>query len=111
KYISGYGTPFDLQELQGHAGLDINNITHVRLVDVIGSVSGNSSLDALGRVINDPYPTNFPTGGFDLDAVAVLQQTAGINPVQTAEVEVYPNPATDLIQIRGDHDFEWTIKD
>ncbi|MDX5325803.1 MAG: hypothetical protein LPK80_06040, partial [Bacteroidota bacterium] len=26
-----------------------------------------------GRIINDPFPTPFPSGGFDLDAVAVLQ--------------------------------------
>ena len=31
--------------------------------------------DAEGHLINDPYPTDYETGGFDLDAVGVLNQT------------------------------------
>jgi len=98
KYIAGYGTPFDLEELKGTPGLDVDNITHVRLVDVVGSVSGHSSLDHEGRVINDPYPTNFPTGGFDLDAVGAINiHTTGVPDVGMSAVRIFPNPASDRI--------------
>lgn len=104
KYIGNYGTPFDLQELADSPGLDITNITHVRLVDVVGSIFGHSSTDVMGRVINDPYPTQFPTGGFDLDAVGAIHQKevshVGISmPGSAVMVSTYPNPATDKITI------------
>ena len=100
KYVAMYGTPFDLQELSGITGLDINNITHVRIIDVVGSISGHSSLDNVGRIINDPYPTPFPSSGFDLDAVGVIHEVVGIKSVQdNVSLVVYPNPATDIIMI------------
>ncbi len=132
KYRCGYGTPFDLQELAGIEGLDINSITHVRIIDVVGCIQPTdfnndgfvnfldysvlagayfsrpgdtgwnqrcdiaapydfidwndirefifqwltewSSIDSLGNKINDPWPTPFDTGGFDLDAVGVIHQ-------------------------------------
>ena len=98
KYVANYGTPFDLDELAGTPGLDVNNITHIRIVDVIGSISGHSSYDNSGRIINDPYPTAFPTGGFDLDAVGVLHQVGFTNVTALSNgisVKVYPNPTTD----------------
>jgi hypothetical protein len=101
KYIGGYGTPFDLQELANTVGLDINHVTHVRIVDVIGSINGHSCTDDNSRKINDPYPTAFPTGGFDLDAVGVIN---GISmcvhtPNNEAFIHIYPNPATDNITV------------
>src|SRR5690606_23813068 len=36
KYINGYGTPFDLDELKNITGLDVNAVTHVRIIDVVG---------------------------------------------------------------------------
>ncbi len=77
KYGQGYGVPFDLSQLDGHFPLlDIRAVTHVRLIDVVGSIDPlYATLDSLGNVVNDPFPTTFPTGGFDLDAVAVLNQT------------------------------------
>ena len=73
KYRNSWGTPFELEELAGNPGLNINSITHVRIVDAIGSINPTyGSLDSLGNVINDPWPTPFATGGFDLDAVAVM---------------------------------------
>jgi hypothetical protein len=132
KYRAGYGTPFDLQELAGIEGLDINLITHVRIIDVVGCIQSAdfnndgfvnffdysiliaaylsrpedarwnqrcdiaapygvidmadigqfmfqwlaewSSMDSVGNKINDPWPTPFSTGGFDLDAVGVIHQ-------------------------------------
>lgn len=77
KYRVGYGTPFDLEELRDSAGIDINNIVYVRLVDVIGTIDPQyASHDAYGHIINDPYPTSdtvYASGGFDLTGVAVLR--------------------------------------
>ncbi len=95
KYVYGFGTPFDLEDLNNVNGLDVNNITHVRVIDVIGTVDSTfASLDMNGRKINDPYPTPFPSGGFDLDAVGVihsLQPSAQIN-ISNNSIRVYPNP-------------------
>lgn len=76
KYAGGFGTPFDLAELteiaEGDPRLDLRAITHVRVVDVIGTIApAYASRDGLGRIINEPWPTPFGTGGFDLDGVAV----------------------------------------
>jgi hypothetical protein len=101
KYVAQYGTPFDLEELKDKPGLNVNNITHVRLVDVVGAVGAYNSRDKNNNIINDPYPTNFPSGGFDLDAVATLHMNAaGISTTENMpQVSVYPNPATDNITI------------
>jgi hypothetical protein len=104
KYRAGWGTPFDLQELIGSAGLDISRITHVRLIDVVGAIGAHASHDAAGRVINDPYPTPFPTGGFDLDGVGVINSTApaGIAlPDGDRPFRMYPVPTQDRLYIEG----------
>jgi hypothetical protein len=73
KYVGGQGTPFDLAELAGRSPLlDIHAVTHVRVVDVVGTIDpAYATRDVLGRTINEPWPTPFSTGGFDLDGVAV----------------------------------------
>lgn len=103
KYRSGYGTPFDLAELADSTGIDINNITHVRVVDVVGSINPlYATYDAFGHMVNDPFPTNSYSSGFDLDGVAVLHSTnEGIDDVDEVAVRVYPNPATDYITVSG----------
>lgn len=103
KYIASYGTPFDLQELDGTPGLDINNITHIRLVDVVGSTGSGGSMDMDGNKINDPYPSPIPSGGFDLDAVGAFYQH-GLFPVKVKEAVneqplIYPNPVTDRLTV------------
>lgn len=104
KYPVFYGTPFDLQELWGTPGLDIDRITHVRVVDVIGTmVSDWASKDVRGRKIADPWPTPFPSGGFDLDAIGVIHSAPAL--VQGAENlnwKVFPQPATDAFFVRND---------
>lgn len=75
KYRAGFGTPFDLHLLefapQVLAGkVDLKSIKYVRLIDVVGD--GNQS-DSFGHPIYDPYPTK-GSAGFDLDAIAVLNQ-------------------------------------
>jgi len=98
KYIARYGTPFDLDELAGIPGLDVNHVTHVRIIDVVGDIGPHACKDHVGNAINDPYPTAFATGGFDLDAVGAIHQV-GVSAVTTLgeapQVQVYPNPAKD----------------
>ena len=78
KYLAGFGTPFDLARLPNAALLDKARVTHVRLIDVVGTSSAAlGSVDSAGRVIVDPYPTDFFSGGFDLDAVGVFSVAAG----------------------------------
>ena len=102
KYRVGYGTPFDLEELRDSANLDINNITHVRVVDVVGSIDPQyGTYDAYGHIINDPFPTISYSGGFDLDGICVLNQGGeGIDGVETASLQVYPNPANSHVTVR-----------
>ncbi len=73
KYRALYGTPFDLDDLAGTPGLDVNHITHIRIIDVVGSIDSTyASYDNYGNKINDPFPTPFASGGFDLDAIGVI---------------------------------------
>ncbi len=104
KYRGGFGTPFDLSELPADPLLNVNHITHVRIVDVVGSLGAGGSRDAQGRKINDPYPTAFPTGGFDLDAVGGIHfdVPAGIAGADALTgLRLFPNPATDKIWVEG----------
>ena len=98
KYIVNYGTPFDLDEMKNISGLDINNVTHIKVIDVIGSIDNAYAFrDASGRKINDPWPTPFASSGFDLDAVGVIHQKwqNGISNLnsQNDQIKMYPNPA------------------
>ena len=103
KYPLFYGTPFDLNELQDSTGIDVQNIRFVRIVDVVGSMDSRfCSRDALGRKVADPWPTPFPSGGFDLDAVGAIHFVpAGINENKQAEVTLYPQPASGKVWIKN----------
>lgn len=106
KYRVGFGTPFDLDELRDSAGIDINNITHVRVIDVVGSIDPEyGTYDAFGHIINDPFPTVSHSAGFDLDGVAVInQKTERIELTENGVMmSIYPNPATDLVSINLDN--------
>jgi hypothetical protein len=73
KYRAGFGTPFDLSVLAGTPGLDLNHIVAVRVVDVVGSIDPDyARRDSFNRIINEPWPTPFNTGGFDLDAIGAF---------------------------------------
>lgn len=102
KYRVYYGTPFDLAELQETEGLDINNITSIRIIDVVGTIENDlASFDSQGNAINDPYPTPFESGGFDLDAIGVIHSAELSIEELTRNVVVYPNPANDYIHTKG----------
>ncbi|QDP84629.1 T9SS type A sorting domain-containing protein [Chryseobacterium sp. SNU WT5] len=104
KYKATYGTPFDISELPNDASLNKLAITHIKIIDVIGTINPSfATYDSIGNIINDPYPTNFNSGGFDLDAVGVINEWSGslsTNQVSKSEFEIYPNPATDFITIK-----------
>ena len=38
KYRALYGTPFDLEELSDYQAINIDSITHIRVIDVVGSI-------------------------------------------------------------------------
>ncbi|MEI7662762.1 MAG: T9SS type A sorting domain-containing protein, partial [Bacteroidota bacterium] len=102
KYRLTYGTPFDLQDIKDSTGIDLNHITHVRITDAGGCIQpAFATYDSQGHKINDPWPTPFDTGGFDLDAVGVIHNAAqgiGEDNLPTA-VSIYPNPVTDLMTV------------
>ncbi|HMM75563.1 MAG TPA: PEP-CTERM sorting domain-containing protein [Gammaproteobacteria bacterium] len=86
KYRQGFGTPFDLDVFKNAPGIDINAITYVRLVDVVGNGSEFDSFPtSLGgpHPIYDPYPTT-GSAGFDLDAVGARHFTASPVPLPPA---------------------------
>ncbi len=104
KYKVYFGTPFDLSYLQDSSGIDLSNITHIRIIDVIGSISeGYANFDSQGHIINDPFPTPFWTSGFDLDAVGVIHNSTNIEIFEenklNQSVKIYPNPSSDYINI------------
>ncbi|HXB41091.1 MAG TPA: T9SS type A sorting domain-containing protein [Bacteroidia bacterium] len=101
KYRVLYGTPFDLQELQGISGLNINHVTHVKIIDVVGDINPSyATYDKNNHKVNDPWPTAFASGGFDLDAVGVIHDIT--NSIKENEEEffvIYPNPAKGIVNI------------
>lgn len=103
KYRAGFGTPFDLEELKNEIGLDVNSITHIKIIDVIGSINATyASKDVNDNLINDPYPTEFPSGGFDLDAIGVIHQNAIAGYAELSNSSLlycYPNPANSFNSI------------
>lgn len=100
KYRLGYGTPFDLAELPNDPDLDKSAVKFVRIIDAIGAVSGNhTTTDQFGTIINDPFPTPFESGGFDLEAIGVINGTLGLNDLSLLNITVSPNPAADFVQI------------
>ena len=94
KYRGGFGTPFDLADLEDKISdiqgvfkdftFDLNNIVQVRIVDVVGD---GSNLDSLLRPIYDPFATTGSTG-FDLEAVGVINQLGGPPPTPLITTQV-----------------------
>ncbi len=102
KHRAGWGTLFDLEDLSGYTALNINNITHIRIVDVVGSIDAqHGTTDRYGNLINDPYPTDFASGGFDLGGVAALNGyiPEAIDDYTNLSIHVYPNPCADFVMV------------
>ena len=105
KYEVMYGTPFDLDDMADNLLLDKNKITHIRLVDVIGTINPEyATYDSEGHIVNDPFPTPFWSSGFDLDAVGVIHDLAhfDVSENEANVVAVYPNPVKDRLVIEAD---------
>ena len=111
KYRNGYGTPFDLEELRDSMnvvpGFSIEEIHFVRIVDVVGTIDPRyATRDAFGHIVNDPYPTPFVSGGFDLAGVGVINATpiGAIDGVEGNDaISLYPNPAREQVSCHAAH--------
>lgn len=113
KYKAGFGTPFDLSDVPNNALLDKDNITHVKIIDVIGTINPlYASYDSKGNIINDPYSTPFAAGGFDLNGVGVInQKTLGNKDFNLDTIALYPNPASDIVYLNSNEETIITIFD
>ena len=106
KYGAMYGTPFDLDEVEDNPLLDKNRITYVRVVDVVGCIDPlYATYDCQGHMINDPWPTPFPSSGFDLDAVGVIHDIAHHDVEENEEgiIALYPNPVKDCLTVKAEN--------
>jgi hypothetical protein len=100
KYPVNYGTPFDLDELAGTSGLDVNGVTHVRIVDAVGSIdTAYGTLDSEGNLVNYGWPTPFGTSSMDLDAVGVIHEMT--TPVPLPGTAVLLAPGCLLLYLMG----------
>jgi Secretion system C-terminal sorting domain len=102
KYIQGYGTPFDLDDIVDSVGINLDSINFVKIIDVVGSIDSSfGSQDNLGNLINDPYPTPFGSGGFDLDGVGVINENNVLASLEAHEItfRFYPNPVINQLNI------------
>ena len=112
KYKGSYGTPFDLNDIADNVLLNKKNITHVKVIDVVGCIQNQyCTRDANRHKINDPWPTGFGSSGFDLDAVGVIynQTQVGIKEYNNMRVSIYPNPASDVIYVNTNNPFIWSL--
>lgn len=106
KYIQDYGTPFDLNDLSNLINgttVDLNNINFIKIIDVVGTINTTyATYDDINNLVNDPYPTAFSSGGFDLNAVGVIHNTttASIKEILIGEVNIYPNPVSNILNIK-----------
>lgn len=112
KYGSN-GTPFDLSDIPDNSLLDKDNITHIKVVDVVGNIDPQyATFDSFGNMVNESWPTPFNSCGFDLDAVGVINQKAlGRSDFEKANVFLYPNPALDRVYIQSKEEVDIVIYD
>jgi hypothetical protein len=104
KYIANYGTPFDLAELPDTSLLDKQNIKYVKVVDVVGCIQNQyCSRDFYGRKINDPWPTPFVTGGFDLEAIGVIHRNiaSGLTQIEATKLKLYMDEAHEKLYLQS----------
>ena len=108
KYRLYYGTPFDLEEMKNIPGLNVDSITQIKIIDVVGSIDDDfATYDSQGNKINDPWPTPFASGGFDLDAIGVIHnlfnQDIGEN--KKTDFRVFPNPVSNHLNFESSQEY------
>lgn len=104
-----YGYPFDLDEIND-PNVDVNNITHIRIVDAVGSLDPRyATYDSQGNPVNDPFPTPFHTGGFDLDAVGVIHSLNSVEQQAVVRADIFPNPTNDFVNFSAEGQFSIEI--
>lgn len=115
KYRMPYGTPFDISDLDTTESFFPTEFYWVRIQDVVGCINPRfGTTDSKGRIINDPWPTNFGSSGFDLDAVGVIHQRDALSSrqinrsdattfwfVQNGLVHIHSNKGLDGFEIFG----------
>jgi len=104
KYKTGYGTPFDLEDIIDSTGVNLDSINYVRVIDAVGTINPTyANYDSQGNIINDPYPTNFSSGGFDLDAIGVINENkfVGLESNDQTILNLYPNPSNGTVHINS----------
>jgi hypothetical protein len=103
KYRTTYGTPFDLDDIEANALLDKSAITHVKIIDVIGTIDpAYATYDSFGNKVNDPYATPFGSSGFDLDAVGVINEASSLSLEASKKAKLlslYPNPVSSQLYV------------
>jgi hypothetical protein len=102
KYRHAYGTPFDLADLKDSSGINLSQVSWIRIVDTGGCLLDPfATFDSQGHKINDPWPTPFDTGGFDLDALGVIHnQVEGLADDRGfSTINFYPNPVADVLTV------------
>lgn len=114
KYRGAYGTPFDLQELPGSPLIDLQNIRFVRITDCVGSVDSlYGTEDSQGNLINDPFPTPWESGGFDLDGLGVIhnqEELALVPSLDELPIKIYPNPSNGRFYFQNSSSKPVTVK-
>ncbi len=98
KYRQGYGTPFDLDIFSNLSIVDVDNITHVRIIDIIGD---GREHDVYPSQFGGPHPIYDPTpttgsAGFDLDAIGVINQG---NPIAPPVPKTIPLPVMSHVML------------
>lgn len=107
KYRVLFGVPFNLDDLEDLDNLDANNITHVKIISIVGSIIEDyTNYDSQGNIINDPWPTMFPSGGFDLDAVGIINNSSNSTNFSKNkdDVRIYPNPVEEHLNLQFNSD-------
>ena len=112
KYRMGFGVPFDLSDLEYEVNLNINSITKIKIVDVVGSINPSYlNHDSHGNIINDPWPTPFESSGFDLDAIGVINNimnTTNLDEfIEVDNIISYPNPATNILHLNIEANYDY----
>jgi hypothetical protein len=84
-FPAGWGTPFDLSELDDISSpyLNLNDITEVRITSVTGDINpAYATYDSEGHIINAPWPAAATAGseGFCLAGVGVINAEAAPEP-------------------------------